>query len=65
MADAQLKGSAYRATLEFVDTKFGVEAQQRVLARLSVEDRALLGGIILPIQWYPLSPFPRLLRAME
>lgn len=65
MAAAQLKGSAYRSTLEFVDTKFGADAHERVLARLSAEDRALIGGIILPIQWYPLSPFPRLLRAME
>ncbi len=65
MDDAQLKGSAYHSTLAFVDTKFGAEAKQRVLARLSVEDRAMIGGILLPIKWYPLSPFPRLLRAME
>lgn len=62
---AQLKGSAYHSTLAFIEAGFGADAKLRVLSRLSDEDRALLGGIVLPIQWYPLEPFPRLLRAME
>jgi hypothetical protein len=63
--DAQLKGSAYLSTLAFIDTHFGALAKERVLARLSPEDRAILGSAPLAIQWYPLAPFPRLLRAME
>lgn len=65
MPEAQLKGSAYLSTLNFIDTRFGAAAKERVLARLSDEDRAVLGHMVLPIQWYPLAPFPRLLRAMD
>lgn len=65
MPDAQLKGSAYLSTLAFIEQHFGADAKARVLARLPEEDRAMLGGLILPIRWYPLAPFPRLLRAME
>lgn len=65
MPDAQLKGSAYLSTLAFIETHFGAAAKDRVLARLPAEDRALLGKLVLPIQWYPLAPFPRLLRAMD
>ncbi len=63
--DAQLKGSAYLSTLAFIGTHYGPSAKERVMARLPDEDRAVLGGMLLAIQWYPLAPFPRLLRAME
>jgi len=63
--DAQLKGSAYLSTLNFIETHFGTASKERVLERLSPEDRAVLGHMVLPIQWYPLAPFPRLLRAMD
>lgn len=65
MPDAQLKGSAYLSTFNFIETHFGAAAKDRVLARLSEEDRTLFGRLVLPIQWYPLAPFPRLLRAMD
>ena len=65
MPDPQLKGSAYLSTLAFIETHYGSTAKERVLQRLSAEDRALLTGMLLPIVWYPLEPFPRLLRAME
>lgn len=61
----QLKGAAYTATLQFIQVRFGAPARARVLDRLSPEDRALVGGLILPIGWYPLEPFPRLLRALD
>ncbi|MCU1279190.1 MAG: hypothetical protein JWM53_2736 [bacterium] len=65
MPEAQLKGSAFLSTLAFIETHYGPTAKERVLARLSPEDRALFGSAPLAIQWYPLAPFPRLLRAME
>ncbi|HEX8951471.1 MAG TPA: 4-vinyl reductase [Polyangia bacterium] len=65
MPEPQLKGSAYLSTLAFIETHFGAAAKERVLARLTPEDRAVLGHMVLPIQWYPLEPFPRLLRAMD
>jgi hypothetical protein len=63
--EALLKGSAYLSTLAFIVENFGDLAKERVLARLSDEDREMYGHVMLPIQWYPLAPFPRLLRAME
>jgi hypothetical protein len=63
--EPQLKGSAYLSTFAFIDAQFGGSARERVLGRLSPDDRALLGGLLLPIRWYPLAPFPRLLRALE
>jgi hypothetical protein len=63
--DAQLKGSAYLSTLAFIESQFGAQAKERVLNRLDPDDRNMLTGMVLPIQWYPLAPFPRLLRAME
>lgn len=60
----QLKGASYLSTLAFIDQRFGASGRERVLAALSPEDRALVGGLMLPIGWYPLPPFPRLLRAM-
>jgi len=63
--EAQLKGSAYLSTLAFIDASYGATARERVLERLDAEDRAILGTSPLAIQWYPLAPFPRLLRAMD
>ncbi len=65
MPDAQLKGSAYLSTIAFIEANYGAAARDRVMARLPNEDRTLLGSSPLAIQWYPLAPFPRLLRAME
>lgn len=65
MIDAQLKGSAYLSTLAFIDTHFGMDGKRRVLAALPDDDRTLLSGLLVAIGWYPLAPFPRLLRAME
>jgi hypothetical protein len=62
--EAQLKGSAYLSTLAFIDNQ-GATARERVLARLEPDDRAFLSSMLLPIAWYPLAPFPRLLRAMD
>jgi hypothetical protein len=63
--EAQLKGSAYLSTLAFIDNHSGQGARERVLARLPPDDRTLLSSMLLPIAWYPLAPFPRLLRAMD
>jgi hypothetical protein len=60
-----LKGSAYLSTLAFIETHFGPSGRSRVLEQLADEDRTLLSGMVVPIRWYPLAPFPRLLRAMD
>ncbi len=65
MPEPQLKGSAYLSTLAFIETHFGAAAKDRVLERMPPEEREMFGHMVLPIQWYPLAPFPRLLRAMD
>lgn len=55
----------YVSTFAFMETRFGSNAKSAVLGRLQPGDRELLGGIMLPITWYPLAPFGRLLRAMD
>jgi hypothetical protein len=64
-AEAQVKGASFVGTLEFIEARFGGPARDRVLKRLSPEDRALVGGLLLPIGMYPLSAFINLLRATE
>jgi predicted hydrocarbon binding protein len=55
----------YVSTFAFIEHRFGADAKGAVLRRLSEADRDLLGGIVLPITWYPLAPFGRLLRVMD
>jgi predicted hydrocarbon binding protein len=55
----------YVSTFAFIEHRFGADAKSAVLRRLGDADRELLGGIVLPITWYPLAPFGRLLRAMD
>jgi predicted hydrocarbon binding protein len=55
----------FLSTFAFMEHRFGAEAKQLVVRHLSVEDRELLSGIMLPITWYPLAPFGRLLRVMD
>ena len=55
----------FLSTFAFMEHRFGLQARDAVLQRLPDADREILGGIVLPITWYPLAPFGRLLRAMD
>jgi predicted hydrocarbon binding protein len=55
----------YLSTFAFIEHRFGAEAKGAVLRRLPEADREMLSGIVLPITWYPLAPFGRLLRIMD
>jgi hypothetical protein len=55
----------FLSTFAFMEDRFGPQAREAVMRRMSPEDRELLGGILLPISWYPLAPFGRLLRVMD
>ena len=55
----------YLSTFAFMEHRFGEGARAAVLRHLSPEDRAQYSGIMLPITWYPLAPFGRLLRVMD
>jgi hypothetical protein len=62
---AQIKGSAFLLTLQYVEANHGSAAKGRILARLDPAAREILAGVLLPIQWYPLEVFTRVLRAMD
>jgi hypothetical protein len=55
----------YLSTFAFVEHRFGPGAKKAVMERLTPADRELLSGLLLPITWYPLAPFGRLLRVMD
>ena len=56
----------FLSTFAFIEHRFGDKAKDAVLAKLNDADRALFADdILLPISWYPLGAFGRLLRAMD
>jgi predicted hydrocarbon binding protein len=55
----------FLSTFAFIEHRFGSSANAKVLACLGAADRALIGELMVPIGWYPLAPFARLLRAMD
>jgi predicted hydrocarbon binding protein len=55
----------FLSTFAFMEHRFGAQAREAVMRRLPADDRELLSGIVLPISWYPLAPFGRLLRVMD
>ena len=59
MATAQtgsrIKGHILLARLQYVRDTAGEAQLAKVLASLSAEDRAVLGGMLLPVTWYPLE----------
>lgn len=52
---SRIKGHVLQARLRYVRDTAGEETLQAILSRLAAEDRAILGGMILPIGWYPLD----------
>ncbi len=55
----------FLSTFAFLEHRFGADAKSTVLRHLGDDDRELLSGILLPISWYPLAPFGRLLHVMD
>ncbi|HOX47132.1 MAG TPA: TIGR02265 family protein [Myxococcota bacterium] len=49
------RGTVLLARKAFVEKRFGPPAWQRVLGRLSAQDRQILEGQLLPISWYPIE----------
>src|SRR4030095_11707118 len=52
--ETTITGKTLLARLQFLDEQLGRAASERVLSKLPVEDRKVLGGIILPVGRYPL-----------
>lgn len=48
-----VKGSVLRSRLAFVSELRGGETLERVLARLTEQEQAILGGTLMPFVWYP------------
>jgi hypothetical protein len=55
-----ISGKTLLARLRFLEQRLGADAGKRLLARLSPDDRRILGGIILPVGRYPLLLSARL-----
>src|SRR5207237_1413084 len=58
--ETTITGKTLLARLQFLDEEVGRVVAERVLAKLSPEDRKVLGGIILPVGRYPLALNARL-----
>jgi len=61
---AKTKGVGATNCRSFVVKRFGEEGWAKVLAELSVDDQDDLRAII-PVGWYPLALYARLLRAID
>lgn len=64
MAAGQVRGSVFNSRLAYLRSRGGEGLVASVLGRLSPEERALLGGMILPIAWFPMALAERLDQAI-
>jgi uncharacterized protein (TIGR02265 family) len=55
MERSKIKGNVLLARLRFLRERGGEPLLRQILQRLSPGDRAVLGGILLPVSWYPLE----------
>jgi hypothetical protein len=60
---ARVKGTAVRASLRFLQDRFGPTGTGAVLDRLDPEDRDLVRSGLLDSVWYPMPLLLRLMRA--
>jgi uncharacterized protein (TIGR02265 family) len=60
----QIKGLIINSRKEFVESHFGREAWQRVLAAISPEDRGQLADLVITAKWYPFGIGERLDKAI-
>lgn len=58
--ETTITGKTLIARLRFLDDRFGATGKTRILETLPAEDRAILGGILLPVGRYPLMLNARL-----
>ena len=65
-ADAtKIKGAFMKDARNWTRTAYGAEAYRSALAKLSDSERAMVDGLILPGEWYPLAGWDRFLDAMR
>lgn len=62
---ARVKGTAVRASLRFLQDRFGPTGTGAVLERLEPEDRELVASGLLDSVWYPMPLLLRLMRAAK
>lgn len=63
-SSGNVKGSVLASRLAYVREQRSETALARVLGRLPVPDRTVLGGMLLPFAWYPFETNERLDRAI-
>lgn len=57
-----VKGTALASTIRYITEKFGPEGLERVLARLTPEERAPIKKGVLATVWYPFALLLKLMR---
>jgi uncharacterized protein (TIGR02265 family) len=62
--DGEIKGTVLQSRLALVERRMGPAGRERVLARLPVDDRRVLTGVVVPIAWYPFAVNERLDQAI-
>lgn len=63
-AAAQVRGSVFVSRLNYLRSRGGEALVNAVLSRLPPADRTLLGGMLLPIAWFPMELEERLDQAI-
>jgi hypothetical protein len=65
MADAEIRGAFMKDARNWSRTAYGPDAYQSALAKLSESERAMVDGMILSGNWYPIAIWDRFLDAMR
>jgi uncharacterized protein (TIGR02265 family) len=60
----EIKGTVLQSRLLLLERRLGPAGRARVLARLPPDDRKVLGGVVMPIAWYPFALNERLDQAI-
>lgn len=60
-----VKGTGILSTLEFIKMKFGDDAIEKIMPKLSEEEQEVLNGAIVNPEWYPFSIYVNLTRYMD
>ena len=63
--EAHVKGTLLLAAIEHLEQTHGREVLEKVVSGLPPEVRSRLRGVVLPVAWFPLETYERLLESAE
>lgn len=62
---SQVKGGTLKSRIEFIKEHYGQDGLEKVLSKVTEEDRDILTGILLYSSWYPYETYDRLDKAIR